>query len=200
MVSSTNNISTYTDNSFEISRIELQSNSGGKPIDLMEIYMDITIYESVFDNKMIGEIVIQDVLNYAETLPIVGNESIHIEYKTKGVIGDTITIKGKVFAPLGKSRTSNEKTEIYKLQFVSDLQFYNRMLRVNTPHEGQITSIASKIFIDQFGEQNANKLMFNETSIGQHKFVFPYWTPIFALSWLSERAYSNNPSCTSRIC
>lgn len=196
MANSINNTPTYTDNSFEISRIELQSNSGGKPIDLMEIYTEIVIYESVFANTgLIGEIVIRDALNYAETLPIVGNESIHIEYKTKGVIGDTITVKGKVFAPLGKSRTSNEKTEVYKIQFVTDLQFYNRMLRVNTSYEGQITSIASKMFIDQFGEQNANKLMFNETSIGQHKFVFPYWTPIFALSWLSERAYSNNPSC-----
>jgi hypothetical protein len=195
MANSINNIPTYTDNAFEISRIELQSNSGGKPIDLMEIYTEIVIFESIFDNKMIGEIVIRDALNYAETLPIVGNESIHIEYKTKGVICDTVTIKGKVFAPLGKSRTSNEKTEVYKMQFVSDLQFYNRMLRVNTSYEGQITSIASKMFIDQFGDQNSNKLMFNETSIGQHKFVFPYWTPIFALSWLSQRAYCNNPSC-----
>lgn len=195
MANSVNNVNTYTDNSYEISRIELQSNAGGDPISLMELFIEIVIYESIFDNKIIGEIVIRDALNYSEGVPIVGNESIHIEYRTKGVDTPPVIIKGKVFAPLGKARTDNEKVEVYKLQFVSDLQFYNRMLRVNTAYDGEISTIAAKIFVDQFKQENADKLFFNEKTVGKHKFVFPNWTPLFALTWLSERAFSTNPSC-----
>ena len=195
MANQINNQVTYTDNAYEIIRIELRSNAGGEPIDLMGIWNEIILYETIFDSKMVGEILIRDVLDYGETLPIVGNESIYIEYKTKGVITDPVVIRGKVFAPLGKARASNEKSEVYKLQFVTDLQFYNRMLRVTTAYEGKITSIAAKLFLDQFKSDNQNKLKFNEESVGNHKYVFPYWTPLFTLQWLSERAYSDNPSC-----
>lgn len=194
MANPANNVNTYTDNSYEISRIELQSNAGGDPISLMELFVEIVIYESVFDDKVVGEIVLRDALNYAEGIPIVGNESIHIEYRTKGVDTPPIIIKGKVFAPLGKARTDNEKIEIYKLQFVTDLQFYNRILRVNSAYDGEITEIAAKLFIDNFKEENSNKLIFNQKSIGHHKFVFPNWSPLFALTWLAERAFSYNPS------
>lgn len=190
-----NNKETYTTNAYEIIRIELRSNAGGKPVDLMEFWSEITIFESIFDDKLVGEIVIRDALNYGELLPIVGNESIHLQYKTKGVITEIVSIKGKVFAPLGKSRTSSEKVEVYKIQFVSDLQFYNRMVRVRSPYQGTITSIASRVFADHFTQENRDKLKFNQDTVGYHKYVFPYWTPLFTLRWLAERAYNDDSSC-----
>jgi hypothetical protein len=189
---------TYTDNSYEISRIEIQTHSGGNLFDLSRLFLDVTIYESVFNDKVIGEILLKDVVNLAETFPIVGDETIYLEYKTK-TMNDTrgnITIVGKVVAPLGKSRAELDKVEIYKLQFITTTQFYDRSKRVRGAYQGNINEIVNKIFREQFGEEAAKKqLFFNQDTKHTYKFLFPYWTPIFCMKWLSKRTISYKPSC-----
>jgi hypothetical protein len=58
---------TYTDNGYDLLRLEVSSNSGGDPFDLKDVFLEIAIYESVFDDKMYGEILIKDALNLGET-------------------------------------------------------------------------------------------------------------------------------------
>lgn len=197
-VPSHSHFDTYTDNSYEISRIEIQPNSGGELFDLSRLFLEVAIYETVFDDKVIGEILLKDVVNLSETLPVVGDETIYLEYKTKTMDdqrGD-ITIVGKVVAPLGKSRAENEKVEVYKLQFITTTQFYNRSKRVRGAYKGNLNEIVNKIFREQFGEEAAKKqLFFNQATNNKYKFVFPYWTPLFCMKWLSKRAISNKPSC-----
>ena len=117
-------------NDYELLRLEIVSNRGGSPIDLRPQFIELMIYETIFDTKMVGELAILDVLNYAETIPIVGNETIFISYKTKGA-DKPVDIVGKVFTILGKARTSNEKSEVYKIQFVSEIQYKNHTKRLS---------------------------------------------------------------------
>ncbi len=137
----------YTDNGYDISRLEIVSNQGGDPIDLRSQFMEITIYESVFTDKLVGEIVLIDGLNYAESIPIVGNETILISYKTQASDTPYVEIRGKVIAPLGKSRADNGKIEMCKLQFVSDLQYRNTTKRISSVYEGNISRMVRKIFL-----------------------------------------------------
>jgi hypothetical protein len=143
---------------------------------------------------MLGEITIKDGMNLSETLPIVGNESIELTYRTKGV-KDSITIKGKIVVPMGKARMDNDKVEVYKLQFVSEIQFADRLHSVSVAKSGTISGIAQSIFKEHFGDVNLSKLRFNDDTAGIHKFVFPYWSPLFILTWLAERAFVRDPSC-----
>jgi hypothetical protein len=186
---------TYTDNAYDLLRLEVFSNSGGDPVDLKDLFIDITIYESIFDDKMYGEILIKDVLNLGEAVPFIGNEKVYIEYKTKNTKNKPVSIVGQIVAPMGKARTDNEKVEIYKLQFVSEVHFANRFRRIASSYSGEITSIAAKIFAENFKEEHLNKFFFNEKTTTRHKFVIPYWTPLFTLSWLAQRAFSTTPSC-----
>jgi hypothetical protein len=185
---------TYTDNGYDLLRLEVSSNSGGDPFDLKDVFLEIAIYESVFDDKMYGEILIKDALNLGETIPLVGNEKIYIEYKTKNTKNKPVSISGHIVAPMGKARAEGEKVEIYKLQFISEVQFANRFRRIASSYSGEITTIAAKIFADNFKEEYLKNFFFNEMTTTKHKFVIPYWSPLFTLSWLAQRAYSATPS------
>lgn len=191
----------YSDNAYEVSQLLLSSNSGGKAVDLRNIYREIVIYETVFDDKMYGEIIIADAVNLSESMPIVGNESILIEYKTRGSVDSPVRIVGKVVAPMGKARTPNEKMELYKVQFVSDLQFRNRFTKVHASYSGSIVTnggnagIANQVFLKNFGDTNSDKFFTNDSSIGRNKFVIPYWNPIFTMTWLAQRAVPATPGC-----
>ena len=71
-------------NDYEIFKLEIVSNMGGSPVDIMPQFIELVIYETIFDSKMVGELTILDGLNYSENIPIVGNETLIISYKTKG--------------------------------------------------------------------------------------------------------------------
>ena len=184
----------YTDNAFDVSKLEIVSKSGGDSFDMKNMFIEIVIYETIFDNKMVGEVLFKDALNLSESVPIVGNEMIYLEYKTKNSNQQPIKIVGHVIAPMGKARADGERIEVYKIQFVSDIQFLNRFKRVSSSYSGDPASIVAKIFSDNFTKENAKKLFFNDMTRGNHKFIIPYWSPLFAASWLAERSYSNGPS------
>lgn len=185
-------------NDYELLRLEIVSNRGGSPIDLRPQFIELMIYESIFDTKMVGELAILDVLNYAETVPIVGNETIFISYRTKGA-DKPVNIIGRVFTILGKSRRSNEKSEVYKIQFVSDIQYRNHLKKISCSKKGSIQKIAVDIFQENFTD--LSKFEMDPTDSKVFQFIFPYWSPLQSLSWLAHRAFSpgspqnGTPSC-----
>jgi hypothetical protein len=116
-------------NDYQILKLQIVSNNGGTPVDLLPQFIELMTFETIYDTKMIGELLLLDALNYSEAIPIVGNETVFISFKTPGA-ADPIEIVGKVFAVLGKSRRSNEKSETYKLQFISETQFENNKAKI----------------------------------------------------------------------
>jgi hypothetical protein len=140
---------------------------------------------------MIGELLLLDALNYSEAIPIVGNETVFISFKTPGA-ADPIEIVGKVFALLGKSRRSNEKSETYKLQFISETQFENNKAKISCSKKGTIAKIAEKIFTENF--KRAKPLTIDPVNSKEFQFLFPYWSPLYSINWLAQRAFSPGPS------
>jgi hypothetical protein len=189
------NLNQNSGSDYDIARLEIVSNAGGEPFDLKNMFLEITLVESIFNHCMLGEILLREGLNLAETLPIVGNEQIYIEYRTPGTNAEYVKISGRVVAPMGKARTENEKVEVYKLQFISNTQFTNRMKRVAKSYKGDISKIILNVFKDSFGPEGTKNLFSNDRTFGFHQFIFPHWNPLFCASWLAERAYSVDPSC-----
>jgi hypothetical protein len=183
----------YSDNGYDLSRLEIRSNQGGDMVDLRSQFIEIAIYESIDDDKVVGEVLLSDGLNYSETIPIVGNETIYISYKTLGSDAKYVELVGRVTAPLGKARTENEKVEVYKLQFVSTVTFSNRLKRISSSYEGTISGMISTIFKENFGTDPL-KLMSLDSTQGRHRFIIPYWSPLFSIRWMTERAYFGESS------
>ena len=184
--------SPFSEKGFEIQQCLLYSNSGGDPIDLIgtNALQELSIIESVYDNKMYGELAILDTLNLVETVPLVGNERVEIIYKTSGDMFAPITIRGMVTSILGKSRGSGQSLEVSKLQFVSEVNFLNRFVLIDYSLNGTITKMASTIFEQHFKE-NKDRFFTNTDTTEIHRFIIPGWTPLFTIEWLAARAFTD---------
>lgn len=178
---------------FSLEELLLYSNSGGEPIDLtkMNAFLELTIYTSIMDTKVYGEVVIRDTLNLSHALPIIGNERIELTYKTQGDSFKPVKIQGFITAPLGKARADGEKTEVYKLEFITDTNFMDRFLVVDYSLNGKISDIASTVFSKYF--PTAEKpLQINVPTVDEKRYIIPKWSPIYTLTWLAARAYNKN--------
>jgi hypothetical protein len=178
-------------NDFEILKLQITSTKGGDPINLLPQFVEVVIYETIFDTKMIGELTIVDTLNYSETIPLVGNEIIEISYRTKGA-KDTVDIVARIFAIFGKSRTTNEKSETCKMKFISVVQYDNNKRKISCSKKGSIGKIAKEIFDENF--KGSIGISIDETNNKSFQFIFPYWTPINSINWLAKRAFTPGPS------
>jgi hypothetical protein len=184
--------SPFSEKGFEIQKCLLYSNSGGDPIDLIgtNALQELTIVESVYDNKLYGELALLDTLNLAETIPLVGNERVEIVYKTSGDMFGPITIRGMITSVMGKSRGSGQSLEVSKLQFVSEVNFLNRFVLVDHSLNGTITKMASTIF-EQYFRENKDRFFINQDTKETHRFIIPRWTPLFTIEWLAARAFTD---------
>jgi hypothetical protein len=178
-------------NDYELLKLVITSAKGGEPVDLIPQFIEVVIYETIFDTKMIGELIIRDTLNYSEVIPIVGNELIQLSYRTKGA-KVPVEITGRVFSVVGKSRTTNEKSEVYKMQFVSEVQYDNNKRKISCSKKGSIAKIAKEIFVENF--KDSAVIVLDETNNKPFQFIFPYWSPIYSINWLAQRAFTPGPS------
>ena len=55
-------------------------------MDLKAAWSDLNIYEDVFANCLTGNIQIVDGVGLMETVPIIGEETINIHVRTKGIV------------------------------------------------------------------------------------------------------------------
>lgn len=189
--------STYNEKGFQIDRLELFSNSGGEGIDLAatNTFLELVIYESIFDDKLYGEILLGDGLNLTESVPIVGNERVEIVYRTTGTQFEPVTIRGFVTGSSSRARSGGDRSESYVLQFVSETNFLNRFLITESSLTGTITGMATAIMRDTFGKT----LDVNVPTVKRRSFVVPRWTPLFTVSWLADRAFSDSPTSFYRF-
>lgn len=192
MIDAVRTSSPFSEKGFEIQKCLLYSNSGGDPIDLIatNVLQELTIIESVYDNKMFGELGLLDTLNLAETVPLVGNERVEIVYKTSGDMFGPIKLRGMVTSILGKSRGSAQSLEVSKLQFVSEVNFINRFMVIERSLNGTISKMASTIF-EQYFKDNKDRFFINADTKETHRFIIPRWTPLFTLEWLAARTFTN---------
>jgi hypothetical protein len=184
-------------NDYELTKLEIVPNRGSDPVNLLLQFVEITIYESIFDTKLVGDIVISDGLNFSETIPLVGDEVVNIEFKTKGA-PESVNIVGRVFAVPGKGRGSNEKMEVSKIRFVTDIQYKDHLIRISQAKRGTAASIVKDLFQVSFGKPIYE---IDQTDTNMCKYVFPYWSPLTCINWIAQRTFSpggskfEQPSC-----
>lgn len=183
------------ENDYEVVRLDIVSAQGGEPISLLNQFVTIVIYEDLVANSLVGEVGIADAFNYAETIPIVGNEKVFLEYRTRGKKVEVVKLTGRVYTSLGKNRTSGEKGEVYKLVFRTEGSFQDYTKRVSSSLKGTISDMVKKVFADNMKDIPLSV----DPSVGVYAYTIPFWSPKFTALWLSKRAASSsnpeNPSC-----
>ena len=103
---------------FELLKLTMTSpNMVATYIDLKAAWSDLNIYEDVFANCLTGNIQIVDGVGLMESVPIIGEETINIHVRTKGIVRERDTGANTIPGPFQGS----ESEGIININFVADI-------------------------------------------------------------------------------
>ena len=180
----------YTkENDVEITDIVLESRLGSKFSLLGDpLFEELHILESLDENSLTGEIHMYDGANFIGHFPIIGQEFLHITFRTPLEDSqDFITHTFYVYAVSPRQRTpveSGGQVERYILYFASPELIENSHLKCHKSYNGTSSLIVSKIMKDNFPK---TPIIIEDTN-NMFRFISPYWNPFQCIQHLAERS------------
>lgn len=169
-------------NDFELVSFYMEYDGGGR-VDLKPLYHSLSFVEDMNVSAMSGSIILKDSVNLLNNFPISGHERIFIEYRTPGIGADYESKVFRVVEVNDRVRSKDDRNEVYKIKFVSETAFINPSIKISKSVRGTISDIASNLYSEYF-----NQKLIVQPTMGETKFIIPYWTPFKTLEWLSMRA------------
>jgi len=171
--------------------------SSGQQIDVREIMYELNIFEDLFSNTMTGNLFLSDTQNIINLLPIVG-----VEHLVVTLVKPSTNWKiEKVFRVYKISNRTKKSaaSEDYLLHFCSEEMVLNEGIKIsNAYREAKISTIIGDI---AYKYLKIDKKKFPQSELletfGTYNIVLPYWTPFYAINWLSRMAQvSTAKSCS----
>lgn len=188
--------------SVKITELKLISNNN-TVWDLTEFLVELNIYEDMFSNYLHGNMVLSDSRNLIENVPIIGEEYLIVKVQTP-TFDSRISKTFRVYKLSDRNVVRDNNTQLFTLHFASIELFYDILLPLFVPFEGNITDVAGEIFSnyiaasreyqvseasDEIKElETETPLVVLNDSANKVKFISPGWTPFKCLNWLATKA------------
>ena len=187
-----------------IEQLKLVS-SNNEVVDLTEFLVELNIYEDVFSSHLYGEVLLTDSRNLIDKLNIHGEEFLNVKLRTpsfdeKDIIEKTF----RVFKISNREIVRDTNTQNFVLHFVSSELFYDILLPLFVPFEGNITDVVGEIFTNYIAtsrnfniadsekeiteNERATDLIIIDEAKNKVKFVSPGWSPFKCINWLASKA------------
>lgn len=167
-----------------LTSLQIISPSSGKSIDLRPLAVQIDIYEDVQAPTLYAEIVILDALNLVQELPVIGEETLSISFKSPNA-GTSTKYEMLVFALDGIGYAPNGKSAVYTLKCVSIEHITNSFTTVEKSYKTTIDNIVKDVLSSQLG--TSKKINVGSTK-GMIPFIIPSLSPFEAIDILRKRA------------
>ena len=176
---------------FELTALQLISASG-KLIDLSMIMIELNIFEDLFSPVLTGTLLIADVNDLTNVLPIIGYEYLQVSFNKMGENStDTYSKTFRIYKKSEQTRIGLQP-EIFILHFCSEELLINESTRVSKSYANmtidQIIYDIGSSFL-KIGNKRFPKGNVQLTS-GIHELIVPNWKPFQAINWLCQRAIS----------
>ena len=158
--------------------------STGVTTNITALVGDITLYEDIFSNTMSGYVLIQDSIDLINTLPLIGQEMLRLEFQTP-----TLESKiAKVFYIYKlQNRLAHKRSQTYILNFCSQELISSSNTKISKAFSGNITDTVSSIFSDNRYMASQSALYVEKTK-NSYSFIAPYWSPIETINWLTAKS------------
>jgi hypothetical protein len=157
-----------------------------KEIDLIKGFVEVDLYESIFEHTMSGSISIIDTFNLQDLLPLYGDEQIDLIFATQGNDGNPISYSGLVYKVSEKHRIS-EHSSGYTIYFMSHPAIQSETSIVQRGYEQTPSTIVRKIF-DRINPKEVPLRVVDTTSVD--KYSFGVVKPFQAISVLLKHSAS----------
>lgn len=157
--------------------------------DIYDAFTSCSIYEDIFQNTWSGHIDIMETEFIRETIPIIGEEIIIIQFSSRkpfaGTNDETIQFIGRV-TKLKDYREGTATQRRYRLHFQSIWAEVSKGQRCRKHYRGTPTEVASAILQAQVG----TKFQTLDPAKFTRDFVFPNMNPYQCINFLSTVATS----------
>ena len=193
-----------TPSEYHIKSILIESNiDNRKPIDMIQAFKSIQIFEGVTYNFIYGNITILDTSGIIESFPLVGEEKISFKIKKKMGSEEYFDVKGHIYSITNRQKKEGSNlVETYQLNFISELAMLNQIHRVSKTYTGKISSMVEKISSDYLKLKKIDKIeekslkpyetILIEDTMDNNKLNIPNLNPIESINFLNKFAYSQN--------
>ena len=199
-----------------IGEITLVSSSG-RYISLQDYFVEMNLYESIYNNSLSGDIVISDSRNLVTYLPITGDELLIVSFETPS-LGSTsnygkINKTFRIYSIENRSIVRDRNTQVYCLKFVSLEAVVDSTSPIFEPYKGKPSEIVKTIFdkylkttrtiaVDSSASQYQTSEVKTELTVldstsNEVTFVTPGWTPMQTINWLAKKSIpKSGKACT----
>ena len=194
-----------------VSDIEIEKFNKRDKMSLLPQFMELTIYQSMFEPAIKAEMLINDPIGLFVNYPFTGEELIIVTYDQVNTgSSDTSASAGSYFQDVSPNKTNQLKFIIKgvrdiiigdrarSLMYIVDLAspqlLQNMRDYVSHAYYGLIEDMAEKVY-DEYIAQGTTDLykiskkpFVKETSIKSRKMIVPNIRPFHAISWLAKHA------------
>jgi hypothetical protein len=177
----------------DLTKMDLTSGAG-ETVSLKNLFVDFSLHSSIFEFCMHGWVVVYDAVGLINRLPIVGEETLTVEYATPGNRPKAMSFR--VWKVTDENPDDKARSSTYRLHFCSAEVFQDAFATVGKSYAN--TDDSSSILKSIVAEYLKSQKQFNTTSMKDpaRKLVIPNYSPFDAIDMLLRRGYSGNPSKT----
>lgn len=169
---------------FQINEMTIVTKAG--KIDVRSIFEELSIFDSIMQPCMSGNIVIKDAIGLSNKLLLDGSEFLLVDISKDK---DELAIKQSFHIyKLTNRKQNNQTSETYILHFVSDEYVYSEQQRINQVYDDTYSNAAYNILTDYLQAPFSKLSAFFDGSYGIRNIVVPNLKPIDALNWCAKRA------------
>jgi len=198
---------------FNLLECSIHSPSGGAiPVQLNTAgrLVDLNIYEDLFSNVLKGTLTMLDTQGLAETIPLIGDETLIVTFLTPGGSGTQITanttnrdsqtaaeeaVRQRFKVYDCKETLLQNRAKTYQLFFVSEEYVHSSKIKVSKGYSGQKYSSIVKDVLQKINKNIKSDYRKNiyveETSTPQNVIV-PNWSPFQAINFCASRSLSDD--------
>ena len=187
--------------------IHSPSNDQAQLLDTPSVFVELNIYEDLFSNVLKGTYTFLDTQGYAETIPIIGDETLIISYLTPGGEGTQTDVSSSdlqsqtVSEEVVKQRFKvydcveigmDERAKIYQLYFVSEEYLYSSKMKVSKGYKETYSNVVKDVLkkINKNMREDLTKQSFIENTATPQNVIIPNWEPFQAINFCASRSIS----------
>jgi hypothetical protein len=186
-----------------VSDITIEKFGGKDKMSLMPQFVEIAVYQSLFEPSVTAEVAINDQIGLFTNYPLTGEELITVTYKQNSVSSAALTIEKTLQFIIKNIRnitvSDRARSTLFVMDLVSPFFLQNTRKYVSHWYNDLIEKAASNLFDEYIAEDtqilyNIYKPFNTEETIKVRDLIVPNLRPYQGIQWLAKQAIAKDPT------
>lgn len=157
--------------------------------NLWGMFLELNIYEDLFSPCLSGTITIVEAFNLISGVPILGDETLVVEFVTPMLVPDHVITKEFHITKVDSRAHGGTSKNVYVLHFISKEAVTDLQVGVSKAYSGNAHDIVKQIFNKELRRVDDLEVDDADNKI---KFISPYWSPIKCINYAAARCLAPN--------